>query len=68
MKEEQSTVDLHIVNQEKPDIASQSFWKKGYSLSERLASLGIVGTQLRAPLRPGNTIVVMVRWVSIGFS
>ena len=31
-------------------------WKKSHLLSERLAALGIMGTQLRAPLVPHDTI------------
>ena len=33
-------------------------WKNLHRLSERLASLGTMGTQLRAPLKALNTIVL----------
>ena len=33
-------------------------WKKFHLLSERLASLGIEGAQLKAPLKPLNTVVL----------
>ena len=41
------------------------YWKKIHPLSERLVSFGIMEAQLKAPLKPFNTIdtAVMVRWV-----
>ena len=32
-------------------------WKSSHSLSERLTSLGIIGAQLKTPIKPFNTIV-----------
>ena len=33
-------------------------WENLHSLPERLVALGIMGDQLRAPLKPHNTIVL----------
>jgi len=37
-------------------------WGNSHRLSERLASLGIMGAQLRAPLKPPNTTVLRWSW------
>ena len=54
-------IELHAENPE---------WKNSHPLSERLVSPDIVGAQLRAPLKPLNTIVLLciggLRGPSIG--
>ena len=47
-------IDLTRIRNRFPCVVPD--WKISHSLSERLTSLGIMGYQLMAPLKPLNTI------------